>query len=178
MSSVLAGIRNAATPLVALPLAVLVFRTERMSRARAAGLAVGFLGVLVVLGVWRGVGGSELTGQLMCFGAAMRPRGGDSASEEVHRRAGRFRVAIVTRAAAGLMAQLAVVAPLLAGAPPAPADLSLQVVLCVLALGALGTGVAFVLNLRVIRIAGASTSHLGDLSDAGRRHRGRRADPG
>jgi len=51
-----------------------------------------------------------------------------------------------------------VIAPLLAGAPPAPASLSLQVVLCVLALGALGTGLAFVLNLRVIRVAGASTS--------------------
>src|SRR3982751_2396101 len=50
--SVLAGIWNAATPLVALPLAVLLFRTERMTRARAAGIAVGFAGVLLVLGVW------------------------------------------------------------------------------------------------------------------------------
>jgi drug/metabolite transporter (DMT)-like permease len=56
------------------------------------------------------------------------------------------------------LAQLAVLAPLLAGAPPAPTRLSLQVVLCVLALGALGTGLAFVLNMRVIRVAGASTS--------------------
>src|SRR4029453_12798909 len=71
VSSVLAGIWNAATPLVALPLAVLLFRTERMTARRAAGLGIGFAGVLVVLGVWQGVGGSELTGQLMCFGAAM-----------------------------------------------------------------------------------------------------------
>ena len=71
VSSVLAGIWNAATPLVALPLAVLVFRTERMTWRRAAGIAIGFAGVLVVLGVWRGTGGSQLTGQLMCFGAAM-----------------------------------------------------------------------------------------------------------
>src|SRR3712207_7218090 len=44
---------NAATPLVALPLAVLAFRTEHMTVRRAVGIAVGFLGVLVVLGVWR-----------------------------------------------------------------------------------------------------------------------------
>lgn len=158
VSSVLAGIWNAATPLVALPLAVLVFRTERMTRRRAAGITVGFLGVLIVLGVWRGVGGVQLTGQLMCFGAAMcyavaipyqkKFIAGSSASG-------------VSLAAAQLLvalAQLVVLAPLLAGAPPAPARLSAQVIWCVLALGALGTGLAFVLNFRVIRVAGASTS--------------------
>jgi drug/metabolite transporter (DMT)-like permease len=158
VSSVLAGIWNAATPLVALPLAALLFRTERMTRARAAGIGVGFLGVLIVLGVWRDVGGAQLTGQLMCFGAAMcyavaipyqkkfiagRPGSGVSFA------AAQLLVALV---------QLAVVAPLVAGAPPAPAGLSVDVVLCVLALGGLGTGLAFVLNLRVIRVAGASTS--------------------
>jgi drug/metabolite transporter (DMT)-like permease len=158
VSSVLAGIWNAATPLVALPLTVLVFRTERMSRARAAGLLVGFLGVLVVLGVWRGVGGSELTGQLMCFGAAMCYAVAIPYQKKfIAGRAGSG-VAIAAGQLLVALAQLAIVAPLLAGAPPAPAGLSLQVVLCVLALGALGTGVAFVLNLRVIRIAGASTS--------------------
>jgi drug/metabolite transporter (DMT)-like permease len=158
VSSVLAGIWNAATPLAALPLTVLVFRTERMNRARVAGLVVGFLGVLVVLGVWRGVGGVELTGQLMCLGAALCYAVAIPYQKKfVAGRAGSG-TAIVTAQLLVALAQLAIVAPLLAGAPPAPSSLSLQVVLCVLALGALGTGVAFVLNMRVIRIAGASTS--------------------
>src|SRR4051794_41211340 len=71
VSSVLAGIWNAATPLVALPLAVMLFRTERMTRARAAGIAVGFAGVLLVLGVWRGTGGAPLAGPLFFFGAGV-----------------------------------------------------------------------------------------------------------
>ncbi len=158
VSSALAGIWNAATPLVALPLAVLAFRTERMTWRRAAGIAIGFAGVLVVLGVWRGVGGAQLTGQLMCFGAAMCYAVAIPYQKRfVTGRTGSG----VSLAAAQLLialAQLAVAAPLLAGAPPAPAALSGQVVLCVLALGVLGTGVAFVLNFRVIRIAGASTS--------------------
>jgi drug/metabolite transporter (DMT)-like permease len=158
VSSVLAGIWNAATPLAALPLTVLVFRTERMSRAKATGLAVGFLGVLVVLGVWRGLGGAQLTGQLMCLGAAMCYAVAIPYQKKfIAGRAGSG-VAIVTAQLLLALVMLAIVAPLLAGAPPAPADLSLQVVLCVLVLGSLGTGVAFVLNLRVIRIAGASTS--------------------
>ena len=158
VSSVLAGIWNAATPLVALPLAVLLFRTERISRARAAGLAIGFLGVLVVLGAWRGLGGAELTGQLMCFGAAMCYAVAIPYQKKfIAGRAGSG-VAIAAGQLLMALAQLSIVAPLLAGAPPAPTSLSSQVVWCVLALGALGTGVAFVLNLRVIRVAGASTS--------------------
>jgi drug/metabolite transporter (DMT)-like permease len=158
VSSVLAGIWNAATPLVALPLAVLAFRTERMTRARAAGIAVGFLGVLVVLGVWRGVGGSELAGQLMCFGAAMCYA---VAIPYQKKFIAGYAESGVTLAAGQLIAAwvlLAVAAPLIAGPPPVPWHLSADVLLCVLALGALGTGVAFVLNLRVIRLAGASTS--------------------
>ncbi len=158
VSSVLAGIWNAATPLVALPLAVLAFRTERMTWRRAAGIAIGFAGVLVVLGVWRGVGGAQLTGQLMCFGAAMCY----AVAIPYQKRfiAGRTGSGVSIAAAQLLiaLAQLAIAAPLLAGAPPAPAALSAEVLLSVLALGALGTGVAFVLNFRVIRVAGASTS--------------------
>jgi drug/metabolite transporter (DMT)-like permease len=158
VSSVLAGIWNAATPLVALPLAVLAFRTERMTARRAAGLGIGFAGVLVVLAVWRGVGGAQLTGQLMCFGAAMCYAVAIPYQKKFL--AGRTGSGVSIAAAQLLvaLAQLAVAAPLLAGPPPNPIVLSTDVVLCVLALGALGTGVAFVLNFRVIRVAGASTS--------------------
>ncbi|WP_372472251.1 DMT family transporter [Jidongwangia harbinensis] len=158
VSSVLAGIWNAATPLAALPVAVLAFRTERMTSRRAAGLGIGFAGVLVVLGVWQGVGGAQLTGQLMCFGAAMCYAFAIPYQKKfITGRAGSG----VSMAAAQLLAalvQLAVAAPLLAGAPPDPAALSGDVLFSVLALGALGTGVAFVLNFQVIRVAGASTS--------------------
>jgi drug/metabolite transporter (DMT)-like permease len=158
VSSVLAGIWNAATPLVALPLAVLVFRTERMTRRRAVGIAIGFLGVLTVLGVWRGVGGVQLTGQLMCFGAAMCYAVAIPYQKKFIAGSSSSGVAIAAAQLLVALAQLAVIAPLLAGAPPLPSRLSAQVIWCVLALGALGTGVAFVLNFRVIRVAGASTS--------------------
>ncbi len=158
VSSMLAGIWNAATPLVALPLAALVFRTESMTRRRVVGIVTGFAGVLVVLGVWRDLGGSQLTGQLMCFGAAMCYAVAIPYQKKfIAGRAGSG-VSIATGQLLMALAQLAVVAPLFAGAPPAPTELSGQVVLCVLALGALGTGLAFVLNMRVIRVAGVSTS--------------------
>ncbi|HWB35421.1 MAG TPA: DMT family transporter, partial [Rugosimonospora sp.] len=70
VSSILAGIWNATTPLVTLVVLLVVLPQERPTRRRVAGLVLGFVGVLVVLGVWQGVGGTALTGQLMCFAAA------------------------------------------------------------------------------------------------------------
>ncbi|HEX6500152.1 MAG TPA: DMT family transporter [Micromonosporaceae bacterium] len=157
-SSVLAGIWNATTPLTTLVFMLAFFPQERPTRQRVAGLLVGFVGVLVVLGVWQGIGGAALTGQLMFFGAATcygvsfpyirrflagSPNSGTSIA------AGQMLMSTV---------QLAIAAPLLAGAPPALGSLRLPVVGALLALGALGTGIAFVLNYRIIRVAGASTA--------------------
>ena len=158
VSSVLAGIWNATTPLIALPMAVLAFRTERLTTRGAVGIGIGFAGVLTVLGVWEGVGGSHLTGQLMCFGAAACYGFGIPYMKRFV--AGRSESGVALSAAQLLTATvlLAVVTPLLVGAPPAPADISLDVIGSVLALGALGTGLAFVINMRNIRLAGASTA--------------------
>jgi drug/metabolite transporter (DMT)-like permease len=156
ISSVLAGIWNATTPLATLPVAVLVFRTERMSRRRLIGLGLGFVGVLTILGVWRGTADNDLVGQLECFAAALCY----AVAIPYQRRflAGRADSGVALAAGQLIVATglLAVVAPLVAGAPPT--TFSLPVVGSVAALGALGTGIAFALNFRVIRLAGASTS--------------------
>jgi drug/metabolite transporter (DMT)-like permease len=158
VSSILAGIWNATMPLVVLPMAVYVFRTERMTARRVVGLLLGFAGVLVVLGVWRGVGGTELTGQLLCFGAAVCY--GVAIPYQRRFLAGEPGAAVTMPAGQLLVAAvlLAVVAPVVAGAPPAPSALPVEVIGSVVALGVLGTGLAFVLNFRVIRVAGASAS--------------------
>jgi drug/metabolite transporter (DMT)-like permease len=158
--SLLAGIWNATTPLVALPLAALVFRTERLTARRAAGIALGFAGVLVVLGVWQGVGGAALTGQLMCFAAAACY--GIAIPYQKRFIAGQPHSTISLTAAQLLVATalLAVVAPLTAGAPPAPTSLSAGALGSVAALGVLGTGLAFIIHLRNNRLVGASAASM------------------
>jgi drug/metabolite transporter (DMT)-like permease len=160
ITSVLAGIWNAATPLIVLPVAALLFRTERFTARKIIGVALGFLGVTVVLGVWEGVGGTHLTGQLMCFLAAVcygfaipyqkKYIAGETTSG----------LSLTTGQLLVATAQIAVVAPLLGGAPPDVTSLSFAAVGSVLAIGLLGTGLAFIINLRNVRLAGASTASM------------------
>jgi len=157
--SLLAGIWNGITPLVVLPIAVLIFRTELFSLQRGLGLVIGFVGMLVVLGAWNVNAGADLTGQLLCMLAAVcygiavpyqkRFLAGSNVSG----------TALSATLLLCAMVQLAIVAPIVTRqAPPAPWSLSIEVLGSVLALGALGSGIAFVLSMRNIRLIGASRS--------------------
>jgi drug/metabolite transporter (DMT)-like permease len=155
ISSVLAGIWNASTPLLTLVVATFMLPEERPTPRRVAGLMGGFAGVLVVLGPWRSVGGTELAGQLMCLGAAAcygiafpytrrfvagRPDSG---------------VALSAGQLIWSSAQLGVVAIFVGSVP---GRLPLDAVGAMLGLGVLGTGAAYILNYAVVRLAGATTA--------------------
>ena len=62
VTSVLAGIINATTPLATLIVMLIAFREEKLKSEQVYGLILGGLGVLVVLGAWQGIGDNQLTG--------------------------------------------------------------------------------------------------------------------
>ena len=62
VTSVLAGIINATTPLATLIVMLLAFRDEKLKSEQVYGLLLGAIGVLVVLGIWQGIGNNQLTG--------------------------------------------------------------------------------------------------------------------
>ena len=155
ISSVLAGIWNATTPLLVLLVAIAMLPAERPGRGRAAWLLAGFAGVVVVLGPWRAQHGAELTGQLMCLGAAACY----GLAFPYTRRflAGRPDSGIALAAGQLLCAsaQLLLASLLIGGHVR---GLPLDVVASLLALGVLGTGVAYILNYAIVRRAGATTA--------------------
>ena len=155
VSSVLAGIWNATTPLLTMLVVVVALPEERLSTGRVVGLVIGFCGVLTVLGIWAGFEGGELLGNLACLGAAASYGLGFPYSRRFV--AGRAE-SVLSLSAAQLLcgtAELAVVAPL---ATVGPDPLAPGVVASVFVLGTLGTGIAYILNNRVIREAGATTA--------------------
>ena len=62
VTSVLAGIINATTPLATLIVMLIAFREEKLKSEQVYGLILGGLGVMVVLGIWQGIGDNQLTG--------------------------------------------------------------------------------------------------------------------
>lgn len=62
VTSVLAGIINATTPLATLVVMLIAFREEKLKAEQIYGLLLGGLGVMVVLGIWQGIGDNLLTG--------------------------------------------------------------------------------------------------------------------
>ena len=62
VTSVLAGIINATTPLATLGVMLIAFREEKLKAEQIYGLLLGGLGVMVVLGIWEGIGDNQLTG--------------------------------------------------------------------------------------------------------------------
>ena len=60
VTSILAGIINAVTPLMTLLAILIVFREEKPKSFQIIGLLLGFVGVLTVLGVWHGIGDNPI----------------------------------------------------------------------------------------------------------------------
>jgi drug/metabolite transporter (DMT)-like permease len=156
IASALTAVVNACTPLFTAAFAAWLLG-ERLRRPQLAGLLVGFLGVAVVAGVGGGdLAGSSLLGVL----AVVLASAGYG-----------FGFAYANRFTEGLSALQLSLGQLLAGtlllAPVAAGDLARGRVdlgplglLCLLLLGALGTGYAYLLNYRTLQQSGATVASL------------------
>jgi drug/metabolite transporter (DMT)-like permease len=155
VSSLLAGIWNGTTPLFVLLVVLATMPEERPTRARALGLLLGFAGVLVVFGAWRGVGHGELVGNSACLTATLLYGLGFPYARRHLALGGLSMPALAFGQLAIGTLQLALVLPFAGGIPAAlpPGPLS-----AVLVLGVLGTGVAWLLNYSIIRDAGATAA--------------------
>ena len=76
VTSVLASIINAGTPLMTLVFMLIIFREEKLKPEQIIGLLIGALGVLTVVGVWKDLGDNQLVGvialliAISCYGAS------------------------------------------------------------------------------------------------------------
>jgi drug/metabolite transporter (DMT)-like permease len=148
-----AGVLIGATPLLTLTIAYAALSAERATARKVIGLVAGFLGIVLVLAPWRSAGAGSLGGEAACAGAALSyavsfvyvrrflsPRG----LPPLALAAGQLLVAVVLQAA---------VSPLLEwGAVRLTGRVAAGIVL----LGALCTGLAYVLYFRLIADIGAT----------------------
>ncbi|WP_430647241.1 DMT family transporter [Agromyces sp. GXS1127] len=148
VTSSLASILNATTPIMTAVAATLAFRVERLDASRWLGVLVGIAGVVVVIAPWAAELGGSLAGQLACLGATAcyglmfgytrRFLSGRPIAQTT------FAFLQVGMGAAVML----LLTPILAVGPVA---LDVPIVASLAVLGILGTGLAYVWNIGVIR---------------------------
>lgn len=154
VSSSLAGVINATTPLWTLLLAIATRSDSRLTIQRGAGVALGFIGVVVVFEPWTGVAGGTAGGILACIGAAASY--GLAYIYQARFLTNRGLSPLTLTASQLVIAAgiLAVVLPF-SGAISSPEPLP---IIAVLILGVIGTGVALIINFELIATEGATAA--------------------
>ncbi|MFJ7415803.1 DMT family transporter [Streptomyces sp. NPDC098077] len=155
--STLAGICNATSPLWGMALSVVALSEDRPTRRRVAGLGVGFLGVLTVLGAWQGFSGLDLPGTGMALLASFCYPVGWIYVRRTLAGTGSSTLALTGSQLFLGTLQLAVVTPMFTSAPT---SFPLLPTLSVLALGTLGTGLALLLQYGLVQEVGPTTAQM------------------
>jgi len=153
VTSILAGIINAVTPLMTLLAILLVNREERPKSGQIIGLLLGFTGVLIVLGAWKGLGNNPwwavaiLLLAVTCYGFSFP-----------YTR--RFVIPLGLRTEAIVAQQLILASftllPLYLIDGIAKDQYRVGPVLSMIALGVFGSGFAYLWNFKVMQIAGSA----------------------
>lgn len=153
VTSILAGIINAVTPLMTLMAILLVNREERPKLTQIIGLLLGFTGVLIVLGAWNGLGDNPwwavgiLLLAVTCYGFSFP-----------YTR--RFVLPLGLRTEAIVSQQLILASftllPLYLIDGIAKDEYRVGPVLSMIALGVFGSGFAYLWNFKVMQIAGSA----------------------
>ncbi|MFI5471874.1 DMT family transporter [Streptomyces cacaoi] len=155
--STLAGICNATSPLWGMALSLVALSEDRPTRLRVAGLGLGFLGVLTVLGAWQGFHGLDARGTALALLASLSyPIGwiylrrtlANTGSSALSMTGGQLLLATL---------QLAVVTPLFT---TFPSHFPLVPLLATAALGALGTGLALLIQYGLVAEVGPTTAQM------------------
>ncbi|MFK0159563.1 DMT family transporter [Streptomyces sp. NPDC090493] len=155
--STLAGICNATSPLWGMVLSLVALSEDRPTRVRFAGLGLGFIGVLTVLGAWEGFHGLDVTGTVMALLASLSYPVGWIYVRRTLAGTGDSHLAMTGAQLLLATGQLAVVTPLFTSFP---GHFALVPLLAIAALGALGTGLAVLVQYGLVAEVGPTTAQM------------------
>ena len=153
VSSGLAGMVNAATPVMTVLAIMIAFRDQKPTRVQLIGLSVGILGTLVLLGVWQGFGENDpLAIGALILATMFYGFGSPYIRKYVSPLGLPNQVAVFLQLTTASIVTLPVYlsGPLFTGTP------DLASIGSILTLGVVGTGVAYVFYYRIIDAAGST----------------------
>lgn len=155
ISSGLASILNATTPLMTMVVALAALSSEVRSLDRLLGLALGFLGVLILIAPWAGLGQSDLLGQLACLAATLAYGLAFNYLRRYVIPLGLPAVTVATMHVAIGAVIMVVMSPIVAAGP---INISGSIILSMVILGVAGTGFAYIWNTNIVSSWGATNA--------------------
>jgi len=155
--STLAGICNATSPLWGMALSLVALSEDRPNRRRVAGLGIGFLGVLTVLGAWQGFSGLDATGTAMALLASLSYPIGWIYVRRTLADSGQSHLSMTGAQLLLATAQLAFVTPVFT---TLPSHFPVVPLLATATLGALGTGLAVLIQYGLVAEVGPTTAQM------------------
>ena len=152
VSSSVASIFNATTPIMTAIMAWLVFRVEKLKLLQVLGIGVGILGVIVIIAPWQGVSlDGSLVAELAILGATASYGFSFAYMRRFVSNTGMSALAFTF----GYIAMAGVVMTLLTPfLVLTPVQLDLPIIVSLVLLGCLGTGIAYVWNQNTVRAWG------------------------
>ncbi|MFJ2832280.1 DMT family transporter [Streptomyces sp. NPDC087263] len=155
--STLAGICNATSPLWGMALSLVALSEDRPTRRRVAGLGIGFIGVLTVLGAWQGFHGLDATGTAMALTASLCYPIGWIYVRRTLAGAGHSHLSMTGAQLLLATVQLALITPLFT---TLPSRFPLVPLLAIATLGTLGTGLAVLIQYGLVSEVGPTTAQM------------------
>lgn len=152
VSSGVASIFNATTPIMTAIMAWLVFRVERLKVLQVVGIGVGILGVVVIIAPWQGIAlDGSLVAELAILGATASYGFSFAYMRRFVSHTGMSALAFTFGYIAMAGVVMALLTPFLV---VTPVRLDVPIVVSLLLLGCLGTGIAYVWNQNTVRAWG------------------------
>ncbi|MDW4573140.1 DMT family transporter [Microbacterium sp. M3] len=152
VSSGVASIFNATTPIMTAIMAWLVFRVERLKAMQVVGIGVGILGVIVIIAPWQGIAfDGSLVAELAILGATASYGFSFAYMRRFVSNTGMSALAFTFGYIAMAGVVMALLTPVLV---LSPVRLDAPIILSLVLLGCLGTGIAYVWNQNTVRAWG------------------------
>jgi len=153
VSSVMAGLLNATTPLMTTLVILVAFREQKINRDQGLGILIGFMGILFVTGAVSGFGDfswqgtAALLAATLCYGIAF---------PYSKRFVAVLPYSSTSLATAQVLSSAVLLLPFALAFGTNHADWNAGSIISMFVLGALGTGFAYIWNFRNIKLAGST----------------------
>ena len=155
VTSIMAGLLNATTPMMTVLVIGVAFKEQRINVNQVMGIVVGFVGIALVTGAFTGLARSSLVGveallaATLCYGVAF---------PYAKRYVATMPYSSTTLAATQVCCSAILLSPLALLTKTTHAQLTTRALWGMIALGAVGTGVAYIWNFRNVKLAGSAVA--------------------